>query len=515
MLGYDAQGKQIKRSFGQNQRLALAFQGEWNLAVGKKDNLSLENLSKIAAYDIKWCLEEMAKVNVPLREAVRFYLSNALPESGFLNWEQAVEKYYEIQESKNLSDSSSSKKHKNYRTYFVPLIKHFKTKSLLSTTWKDIKDYLVIRGRNWSPQTYNYHLNNGRRFWNVLAESKYCTEELNPFEQIPRKKRKVKRGHKKIMHPREVLSFFKYVESLAQEDKTKYQELALMTLTFFCGIRVEEASRCFWKQIKMNHKPQEVDETNWTIQVYADQEKTSLDKQNPVPTNAKYWLSICKKNKLKGRDKIVSDNFVDRMKKLRKSFINEMKEKHHWPVRIPQNTARHTFVSAHLGVYNNYNLTVQRLKHGNVNTLKTHYESTINPKDALSFFDIVPADVYARKQSLEKIDEEAKWNRHGIAGNNQKYIELLINSSKGLFIKLMVKEGVPKIEAEESVYKNVPVRVGEESYIYSEEDVIHSFVSLVDRESFMSKEKPKASDIQKDHLKTYDAEFFRLEDIVF
>ena len=93
MLGYNSEGKQVKKSFGVNQRLALAFQTQWNLAIESKDKLSLENLSKIAAYDIKWCLEQMAKINVPLREAVRFYLDHALPESGFLNWEQAIEKY--------------------------------------------------------------------------------------------------------------------------------------------------------------------------------------------------------------------------------------------------------------------------------------------------------------------------------------------------------------------------------------------------------------------------------------
>ena len=125
LLGYNSENKQVKKSFGENQRLALSFQEQWNLALESKDTLALENLSKIAAYDIKWCLEEMGKVNVPLREAVRFYLDHALPESGFLNWEQAIEKYYEIQISKNLSDASSSKKHKNHRTYFVPLQKLF------------------------------------------------------------------------------------------------------------------------------------------------------------------------------------------------------------------------------------------------------------------------------------------------------------------------------------------------------------------------------------------------------
>tara|TARA_Y100001938_G_C8098576_1_gene439908 strand:+ start:2346 stop:4067 length:1722 start_codon:yes stop_codon:yes gene_type:complete len=514
LIGYNSEGKQVKRSFGENQRLALAFQEQWNQALESKDTLALENLGKIAAYDIKWCLEEMAKVNVPLREAVRFYLDHALPESGFLNWEQAIEKYYEIQTQKNLSEASSSKKHKNHRTYFVPLQKHFKTKTLLSTTWKDVKSYLEKRGKNWSEQTYNNHLNIGRRFWNVLAESKYCSTELNPFDQIPRKKRKVKRGAKKIMHPREVRSFFRYVEQEAKKDKTKYQELALMTLTFFCGIRITEVSRCNWRQLNTNFNPQDVDETNWTITVYADQEKTSMDKVNPIPTNAKYWLSLCKKNRIKGRDKIVADNYNARMKKLRGAFVKEMKDKWHWPVSVPQNTARHCFASYHLGRYKNYPLTVTRLKHGNVNTLKQHYEATIHPNNAISFFEIVPEDIYQRQENLKAKELDERWSKYEIYGTNQKYITGLIRAAKGEFIKILSKKGISEVDIDESILNHSPITDGEKVYLFDEQDVIVSFAIEAKRTGFESVENPKLSDLKKEHIKMFNESFFLHEEIV-
>ena len=42
LIGYNSEGKQVKRSFGENQRLALAFQEQWNQALESKDTLALE-----------------------------------------------------------------------------------------------------------------------------------------------------------------------------------------------------------------------------------------------------------------------------------------------------------------------------------------------------------------------------------------------------------------------------------------------------------------------------------------
>ena len=516
LLGYNSENKQVKKSFGTDYKFAIAFQEQWNKAVEEKDNLTFENLSKVAAYDIKYCLEQMAKIDVPLREAVDFYLNHALPERGFLNWTEAIEEYYRIQESKNLSEASSSTSHKNHRTYFVPLQKHFNTKPLLSTTWKDVKSYMEARGKNWNEQTYNNHLNNGRRFWNTLAEAKYCSTELNPFEQIPRKKRKIKRGAKKIMHPREVRSFFRYVEQEAQKDKTKYQELALMTLTFFCGIRITEVSRCNWKQIHTNFKPQDADETNWTITVYADQEKTSMDKVNPIPTNAKYWLSLCKKNRIKGKDKIVADNYSVRMKRLRGSFVKAMKEKFNWPVSVPQNTARHCFASYHLGRYKNYPLTVTRLKHGNVSTLKQHYEATIHPNNALAFFEIVPEDVYKRQVNLKAKELDEKWSKHEIFGSNQKYITLLINAAKKEFTKILIKKGLSEVDIDESILNGTPITDDNgKLYLFDESEVIWRFSRESQKSGFQSVEKPKVSNLKKEHIKWFNAKFFLTEEVVF
>ena len=512
-IGYSKSGSQVKISFGEKKADAFAFLDEWNRLVENNDKLGFDNLQAVASYDLKWCLEQVARANSTLRQAVQFYLNHAIPEAGYLNWEQAVEKYYEIQKAKNLNAASSSKKHKNHRTYYVPLMKFFGKKSLIETTWEDVKKYLDARGKNWGEQTYNNHLNAGRRIWNVLADQKYCSAEINPFEQVPRKKRKVRRGHKKIMHPREVRSFFRFVEQQAKIDTTKYQELALMTLTFFCGVRTTEVSRCDWRQIKKTHTPMEEDETNWTITVWADQEKNSIDKVNPIPRNAKYWLAECQKNRIKGRDQIVSDNYESRMKKLRGEFIKAMKDNFHWPVTVPQNTSRHCFASYHLGMYNDYPLTVARLKHGNVSTLKQNYEATVQPRNAVEYFKIVPESVYKRQEELKEIDRVSGWEQYGIHDvNNQKYIEQLIKAVQQRFIKQMVKLGVPEVEAEENAINGNPIRADQKSYVFHDQEVINVFVHEIEgQQKFVCEnDSPKQKDVSTEHLKLFDAENFSI-----
>lgn len=525
-IGYDKKGKQIKPSFGEDKSLAYIFQEKWNHAVQNNDQVELNILSDVSQIDVRYALVELEKVNATLREAVNFYLLHALPEGGFLNWEQAVDKYYEIQKEKNLAPASSDKKHKNYRTFFKPIRDYFAKKKLLETTVEDVKKYLIKRGENWNERTYNDHLNYGRRLWNVLAEAKYCTEEINPFDQLPRKRKKVKRGSKKIMLPREVKHFFLYVERQAKIDNTKYQELALMTLTFFCGIRIEEVSKCEWGQIKTNNIPQEEDDTNWTITVWGDQEKTSMAKVNPISSNAKHWLSICKKHRDKKRKKIVSDNFADRMKKLRKAFKKEMmlpvdpvtgKKKNPWPIDIPQNTARHCFCSYHLGKYNDYPLTTQRMKHGNVSTLKSNYEAVVNPKEAKEFFNILPANVSDRQKDLSKESEQNYWEEQGIPNvNNQKYYQRLLNAAKRNFIKAMVEKGVPEIEADEAILNDVEVRAGDENFLFNEKEILWHFVNQIQGKGFKAK-GPRQIDqkILSEHLKFMSPAFFKIEDASF
>ena len=516
LIGYDKKGRPVKPSFGESKNTAVIFQEKWNAALDNNNTTELKILDDVSQIDVRWALTECEKANTTLREVVNFYLLHALPEGGFLNWEEAIDKYFEIQKEKNLSDASASKKHKNYRTFYKPLKDFYGKKKLTETTLEDVKKYTDKRGKNWSPRTFNDHVSYGERLWNVLAEQKYCSTELNPFAQTPRRRKKIARGNRKIMRPDEVNSYFQFAYRQAQKHNTQYQELALLTLTFFCGVRTTEASRCDWDQIKKNHKAKNKDETNWTITVWGDQEKTFSAKVNPIPTNAKYWLDICYKNRDKSRKKIVSDNWQDRMKKLRNAFKKEMLKEYKWKLDVPANTGRHCFCSYHLGLYDNYQLTQQRMKHGNVSTLKSNYEAVVNPSEAKRFFEIFPKDIWERRMQEKLGDELTYWGTRGLNKNYEQisYYKRFAAAGEKAFVKHMVKLGVPEIEADEAIQNTVPVKVKGALYKYDESLIFMHFVNVIQANGFQSEHhRPKGQPMIKDHLKIFTAAFFEIEDI--
>ena len=209
--------------------------------------MMMDAVGSMFALDVRRSLEKLKGLDVTIEECVDFYLSHSLPDGGYLTCTQAVDKFYEIQTEKNLSESSISKKHTNYKTYYKPFADHFGEKLLIELTYEDAKKYFAKRGQNWGSSHHNSQRGYLRRLWNLLSEYRYCSAEQNPFNLIPKQKSYRKRISQKVMHPDAVTELFRYVESTK-----KWEELALMTLIFFCGIRQEEVDRCYWDAIARN-----------------------------------------------------------------------------------------------------------------------------------------------------------------------------------------------------------------------------------------------------------------------
>jgi len=222
----------------------------------------------------------------------------------------------------------------------------------------------------------------------VLAKLGYCSAEVNPWKKISKKKITSKRLYEKILTPEEVKRWFWFVEEEAIEDNSKYQEIALMALTYFCGVRIEEVERCNWSQVEKNihvaPKNLKPDDSQWRIAVWADQEKNKLSKVNSIPDSAKIWLARAEEHKW--RDQIAHWDHKQRFKRLRRKFRETT------VISVPQNCARHCFSSYHIAKYGDHSLTSFRLAHGDVSTLKSNYAVTLKPEDAEKFFNIFPSD---------------------------------------------------------------------------------------------------------------------------
>jgi integrase len=492
LIGYkkpttkSAKARQIKPSFGSDRKAAENFRDAWNLALQKDDKTSQIILTDVAQIDVRWAIEELAKVNVNLREAVNFYLIHALPEGGNLTIKEAMEVFINEQKARGNSKHSSSTKSTNYKTYYRPLVDFFDDKILIELTTDDVKKYISKRESNgpreWGAIHYNTHISYGSRFWNLLAKLKYCSASLNPWDAISKRKKPPRRGSDKIMSAGDVLSFFWFTEARTENDKSVWQEIALMALNFFCGIRIEEVEKCAWSQIQKNVRGTAKDETKWRITVWGDQEKTQKTKVAPIPECAQFWLALAEKHAT--RDKIIHDDHKQRMKRLRRRFeayrtekLRKIKGNEDVEFRVPANTGRHLFCSMHLGLYNDYPLTVKRLNHGNVNTMRQNYEAVVEPEQATMFFDTLPRNVWVRRTQEQRNKQDAKWEERGVKGMKERTFYRKVETVLlDAWVQFTSDHNYHPIEAEKSFHENYPLTIGDSEYQLTHESVLETFL---------------------------------------
>ena len=451
LLGYSRQGKQRKVSLGTGRKFADSFVKSWNQSLQSNDTDNLSLLQESSTLDVRYANNKLRPFGVTLREAVDYYVKHQLPAGRVLPFSGAMDKYYEIQKDKKLSRAVSSKQSSTYKTYFKPLVDFFGSTFLTDITASDVKRYLKKRGNNWSDLTYNHHLNRGRQFWNVLAKQKYCKADQNPWgdDMLPRKVVKRTRMSLLVMPPEDVQKWLWHAEVKAERDKMFYRELAALTLTFFCGVRVEEVGRLEWIDIGQGHKRSKTpakDETSWRVTVWADVEKTNRTKIVFVPDNAKHWLSKCLRvAEDYGWKKIVSRDVKQRLKRMRARFKLES------GVSIPQNSARHCFCNYHLSEHNSLELTVQRLNHGSVNTMRQNYMATQDPDLSEKFFEIYPRETHD-KQQLEKTKAyKMLMAKKGVEGKQEiEFFTSLRHGHEKCWVKFFTSKGVEEFVAQDA-----------------------------------------------------------------
>lgn len=477
-IGKDKNGKQVKPRFGDDKKLAEEFLVQWNEAFSENDNSALSILDDVAEQELRLSMIKLKKVNSTVKEATEFFLRHALPDAGIIMVEDAIEKYYEIQKGKGLAAHSSDKGHKNYGTYAKPFLKFFTGMRLIDVTLDNVKKYIGTAGSNWGHRTINDHVNYGARVWNVLADSKYCSKSLNPFEhnELTRKVQK-KRGYEKLLPVNVISEYFRFTEKLAKTNPNKYQELAHMTISFFCFIRVEETGRAHWDQIKKDQKlnPNAKDSSSWTITVWGDQEKTNVTKINPIPENAKYFLELCEKHNPKGQE-LITKVTAQRMQRHRAAFRKWYKAKTKKEFEIPQNLARHMACTCHLSVYEDYPLTVKRLAHGTAQTMRDNYQAILDFKEGEKFYQIFPHEIEMRKREQQKIEWDSYWKGKGFKSLKAIcYYQKLRWHMKEIFMGEMRLKNIPDLEITESLKNNTSLRDSEGNEWINKESLLETW----------------------------------------
>jgi integrase len=421
-LGTDKDGKAVEQRVGSDKKFAEAFRKAWNAAIERTDGTAiLTELSELARLDVRKALLLLKDYSsIELADCVQFYINHALPESGIITVKNGVERYMEIQKEKNLGEVSTDEKGTTYKTYIKPFKDHFGDKlHLIQLTPEKATAYLNKRSgnkKNWSSGHWNHHRNRLIAMWNTLAKRKYCSAALNPFEDVVVLSTRGDSGgqSKKVTQHAEAEKFFRWLEKECEKYPSKYPELALSVVGWFCGIRVEEIGRVGWEDLdreaEQGGDSERKDFTGWEITVWANKEKMGISKVNPVPENAKEWLSLCRKHwkneaitKACTYDSFAAADHPQRMKKLRGKFTKET------GIKLPQNTARHSFASHHLALWGDAKLTAERLGHkGDASTLNQWYRAGMKPSYAEKYFKIIPEVSEKRLATEAKAKAEAE-----------------------------------------------------------------------------------------------------------
>jgi len=401
-LGKDKHGKVVQERVGSDRHYAEEIRKMWNTSIDRDDPRLSDAVSELTAWDARNAMNLLKETpSVTLVMCVDFYIAHAMPEAGVITVREAAERYIEIQKEKKLGDVSTDVKGTTYRTYLKPFVEYHAKLNLIQLTPDRAKAWFKKRSKRWKTRTWNSHRNRLVGFWNTLAEHNYCSAAINPFLKVVYQHEKRIRNSRKVSKPDVVKEWFRWLEKDCEQYPSKYPELALSVITWFCGIRIEEVSRIGWGDLDVQAEHlgnlERADFSGWTITVHGDVEKTSTDKVNPVPENAKEWLLLCR-SKWGGKlGSFVANDYKQRMKKLRAKF----KEKK--GIKLPQNTARHSWASNHLALYGDKKLTAERLGHGqDADTLERHYKAGMKPSNAVEYFSIIP------KSAEERLAKEAK-----------------------------------------------------------------------------------------------------------
>jgi integrase len=393
-FGYDRYSKRVVVRLGKDRLFVISVQECWNNYLSRNDTLGANLVTEMVLLDNRMASQKLkSHPSVTLVECVDFYIEHAMPEIGFVvNISEAIDHYFDIQKNKRLGTTSADPNHKNAKTYYDPMRKELGDQLIISITREKVEKYLKKMGKNWGARTYNNHRQAGVTMWNTLAAKGYASEALNPWlkvDKINETKRGRRKGSEKAVKQTIANKYFKFLEEDCAKYPSKYPELALSVVTWFCGIRLEEVDRIDWdsidehaEHIGKNEKP---DYSGWSITVWDAQEKSSVNKVNPIPENAQRWLNLCKVNWPEDKlTYIAHPNWIKRKQLLWAKF-----KKQDGNSPLPQNSARHTWASHHLALYQDPILTSQRLGHRDSSrTLFEYYATFAKPSDGKKYFEI-------------------------------------------------------------------------------------------------------------------------------
>ena len=414
-IGIGKNGNRVTKRFKEGLEFAQLFKQLWNKSVQEGNGTVSESLSIELALRSNTAVQKLKDTPYDILDAVDFFLKHGCPNAGRITVAQAVDLHLERQKDRGLRDTSASKDHKNFNSNFKPFLKSFGKRLLISITAEEVEKWLKTReaewikkkGAKWSPNTWNSYRNVLCGFWGTMADKNYCSKALNPFEKLAIREERDGNIRPKIIFAQDAEKFFLFLEGRAKSIRKDYRretwfDLAANVLSWFCGVRSEKRDLVSWDNLDRDAEYSESlnlpDLTGWELSIYANEEKKGQSKILPIPEHAKKWLILVesKIGTLKGP--VFHGDFFQRYSSRKKEFEKET------GIKIPTNSARHTFASHHLAMWGNEGCTKMRMGHKeNSTTLFDNYLTIVKHKKAIPYYGIIPLEVKLNEERQEKV----------------------------------------------------------------------------------------------------------------
>ncbi len=347
-------GKRKFKSFDSREKAETFSKKCQKLEVQKNPNL-LVDLDEVTRHEVLAALARLKEYRASITDAVDFYLKHARPAKADATIQQIMDLFEETKKKAGLSSKyiTTAK-----QSFFIPFRVQFKN-CLVTDVTADACEKYIYKHKEWGTTTRATHIRHLNVLFNFAISKGYAT--MNPMESIQRPKKPASNSGEKVLSVDQVIQLLQYAY------KNDYKpECASLVLVLFCGVRVDEVDRLTWEKIKLDEeKPV----------VVLDNTKANRRRVNPIPANAVAWLE-----ELRGTGRVTPANYEGRMRYLRKVSKAGCK----------QNSARISFCSYHVAMWEDPAKTSLLLGHQNPALLWNTYRALVSKKEAERYWSITP-----------------------------------------------------------------------------------------------------------------------------
>jgi integrase len=154
----------------------------------------------------------------------------------------------------------------------------------------------------------------------------------------------------------------------------------VFALMAFAGVRPEETKRLQWDAIHLDED---------CIIISGDVAKTRSHRIIPIESNLSDWLKTVPEKERTGS--VTPSNWAKKYQIVRKiSGIGKRQ----------QDILRHTFASAHLAAYSDFNTLQAAMGHGTTEMILKHYKALMKKPEAVKFWSIRPHETQVQLKAV-------------------------------------------------------------------------------------------------------------------